>query len=161
LTAAEPDVREEGLAAIVAEGGDAEPLARLQLAAVQATEGRNEEAIATLESVATNASPALADLARLKIVTLGAGITPEAERRAILDGLSVEGHPYRNLALEQRALIAIEAGDTAAALEDLEALAGAANISQAGRDRALQLITALGGDLPEAAPDHTAMPTDG
>lgn len=161
LTAEEPEMREDGLTALVEEGGEAEPLARLQLAALLATEGRREDAIAALEDVATTASPVYADLARLKIVVLGAGITPEAERMSILDGLSVEGHPYRNLALEQRAILALEQGDRAAALEDLIALAGADAISQAGRDRALQMITALGGELPDAEPQPTLTPSDG
>ena len=45
-----------------------------------------------------------------------------SERQATLEGLAAPGAPFRPLALEQRALMHLEAGDRPAAIADLQAL---------------------------------------
>ncbi len=163
LTEEDAAAREAGLQALVAEGGQAEVLARLQLAAVQATEGKTADAATTLESVATNTdTPQIfADLARLKIVMLGAGEMPAEERSTILEQLTVVGHPFRDLALEQKALMAVEAGEMEAALEIFQGLAVSETVSAAAQDRAVRMITALGGEIPLPGTDELPTATDG
>jgi hypothetical protein len=70
---------------------------------------------------------------------------PAAERRAALDPIAAPGRPYRPLALEQLALLDIEAGNTEAAITALQALAEAQEATPTLRARVEQLITALGG----------------
>jgi hypothetical protein len=90
------------------------------------------------------------DLARLRLVTLAGPDMPAAERRSTLDALAIPGAPYRPLALEQLALLSVEAGDTPAALTQLRALLQEPDLTPGLRQRATQLIVALGGQ-PDAS----------
>lgn len=152
LTTDDAAARTAALETLLPDAGAAAPLVRLQLAALQARDDP-AAAIAALESVVTDRATdtAVADVARLKIVMLGAGETAISERRAILDRLMVEGHPLRTLALEQLALIEIESGDTDAALATLAMLVAAPDASAAARERAADLTVALGGRIPASA----------
>ena len=64
---------------------------------------------------------------------------------------------FRPLALEQRALMHLDAGDKAAAIADLQAVLDEPTASEALRGRARQMIIAAGGTLPAPA----ATPVDG
>jgi hypothetical protein len=109
-------------------------------------------AAAALRSVAEDAGqpPLYRDLAALKLVMLTAADVAPAERIAALQPLAAPGAPYRTLAEEQIALAQIEAGETEAALSRLRALLEDAGASQGLRQRASQLIVALGGDTDPA-----------
>jgi hypothetical protein len=72
------------------------------------------------------------------------------QRMAALDALANPGAPFRAVALEQRAVALLEAGDTEAALDQLSSLLQEPGVSDAMRNRTRQLIVALGGDVPDA-----------
>jgi hypothetical protein len=76
---------------------------------------------------------------------------PIAERRAALDGIATPGRPYRVLAAEQLAYLLIEDGKTDDAIAALTTLMQDQEASGALRARLGQVVTALGGTLPEAA----------
>ena len=135
----------EAVAAVPAEGATAGVVALLAAAA------EPEGAAARLEAVA--ADPELParyrDLAVLKSVLLGSD-APVEERRARLESIAGPGAPYRLLAAEQLALLSVEAGDADAALTQLRALLEDAEATEPLRERARQLIVALGGPLDAA-----------
>lgn len=90
------------------------------------------------------------ELAALKSVLLqGDDLSPE-EKIQQLQPLSVPGAPFRLLALEQIALAQAGRGDNAEAIETLREVLFDANVSQGLRQRASQLIVALGGTLDAA-----------
>jgi hypothetical protein len=91
-------------------------------------------------------------LAALERVMLLGSDLDAGQRRAALEALAQEGAPFRPLALEQRALMWLDAGDTEAALADLEAVLAAPQATEGLRARARQLIIAAGGAL---APENT------
>ncbi len=104
-------------------------------------------ALAALQSAAQD--PALPDsyrqLAALKhVIAAGAELTIDA-RRAILEPLSQAGQPFRPLALEQLALLHLEAGERTEALAVLTDLQSQADVTDALRRRIAQLTVALGG----------------
>lgn len=105
-------------------------------------------AIARLTALAQDAAAPVVyrHLAALKAVWLMGAETDAAERRALLEPLAAPGQPFAPLAQEQLALIAVETGDTEAALEQLRALIGSTEASAGLRQRAAQLMVALGED---------------
>ena len=72
------------------------------------------------------------------------------ERRIGFEALATAGNPLRLLAEEQLALIAVETGDTEAALTQLQAILADSEVTAGLRRRASQLIVALGGSLDAA-----------
>jgi hypothetical protein len=121
------------------------------LALIQAAEsaGTPDAAAEALSSVANDPeTPDLyRDLARLRLVMMGDAAAPVSERRALLDGMILGAGPFRLLALEQRALLEVEAGETETAIATLQEVIRAAGASRAQQQRAAQLIVALGGDV--------------
>lgn len=109
-------------------------------------------ALAALDKVAadTSLSPLYRDLAILRRVIVAGAESPVADRRAALDSIAVAGRPYRVLAQEQLALLAIEEGQPDVAIALLTALVSDQEATQGLRARAGQLIVALGGTLPTA-----------
>ncbi len=138
----------EAVAAVAAEGAAAGVVALLAAAVPEADP---EGARARLEAVAADPEmPArYRDLAVLKAVLL-APEAPIEERRARLQAIAAPGAPYRVLAEEQLALIAVEAGETDDALARLRALLEDAEATDGLRARARQLVVALGGSLDAA-----------
>jgi hypothetical protein len=153
MAEADPALRAEKLAALAAGGAAPAPLARLSEAAALLEKGDGGAAAALLAALAADPAtpPLIADLARVKSVLAAGSEMPEGERLAILEPMSVAGHPFRLIALEQRALIRLESGDREGALADLTTVAEAAEAGPSARARASQLIIALGGELPQAA----------
>lgn len=121
------------------------------LALISAAEsaGAPDQAAEILLSVANDetAPDMYRDLARLRLVMLDDAALPRAERRALLDGMILGAGPFRLLALEQRALLDVAAGETETAIASLQEVIRAAGTSRAQLQRVAQLIVALGGDV--------------
>ncbi|KGB82909.1 hypothetical protein JT55_04525 [Rhodovulum sp. NI22] len=136
----------------VAVTGDAAALVALLAAGEQIDAGETEAGVARLQALAdaTDLPLLYRQLATLKLI-LAQGTTVAAdERRAALEPLSAPGQPFRPLALEQLALIEAETGAADAALELLREVLNDAQASPGLRQRASQLIVALGGSLGDA-----------
>lgn len=135
------------------EGADlAAPVVAMLLSAEAQASDDLAGAAAALKAIADDATqPALyRDLAALKHIILTASATAPAERIAALQPLTAPGGPFRILAEEQIALAEAESGDTEAALTRLRALMQDTEASRGLRQRATQLIVALGGDADPA-----------
>lgn len=107
--------------------------------------------LAALDAVAADAAlPAsYRDLAVLRRVIVAGSDMAVDDRRAALDPISAAGRPFRPLALEQLALLSVEAGDTGAAITALEAIRQDQQSTAGLRRRAEQMIVALGGTPAE------------
>ena len=145
-----PEERREALAAVPADG---EQSAILNL--ILASDPAEDKAatLAALEKVANDAtlSPAYRDLASLRRVLVAGADLPLADRRATLEGIATPGRPYRVLAAEQLAYLLIEEGKPDDAITAMTSLMQDQEASGAIRARLGQVVTALGGTLPEAA----------
>ncbi|PTE22007.1 hypothetical protein C5F48_09405 [Cereibacter changlensis JA139] len=139
------EARHAALTAVEAEG-DRSAVLDLLLASDPAT--NRAGALAALEHAASDASlPAsYRDLAVLRRVILAGADLPLADRRALLDGIAAAGRPFRPLALEQMAYLSVEAGETEAAITQLRALTADQEAPAGLRQRAQQMIVALGGE---------------
>jgi len=115
-----------------------------------------EEALAAGDTAgARTALKALADdpaapdlyrqLAQLKWVILMGPDLPPADRDLLLATLATPGAPFRPLAVEQQALELVAAGKTDEAVALLSQLVQEDGVTQALRQRATQMIEALGG----------------
>lgn len=129
---------------------DAAPgaLGDLLAAGEESTAEDRGPAIARLTALAEDAAAPVAyrHLAALKAVWLmGADTDPET-RRGLLQPLAAPGQPFAPLAQEQLALIAVETGDTEAAIAQLRDLIASTEASLGLRQRAAQLMVALGED---------------
>ena len=145
-----PEERRAALSAISADG--------MQTAVIQlilASDPAEDRAatLAALDKVAGDVSlpPAYRDLAVLRKVLVGGADMPLADRRAALDPIAVPGRPYRTLALEQLAYLLAEEGKTDEAIAAMSSLMQDQETSGALRARLGQMITALGGQLPEGS----------
>ena len=109
--------------------------------------------LAALEKVANDSSltPAYRDLAVLRRVLVAGSDLAVADRRSALQGIATPGAPYRVLAEEQLGYLLIEEGKTDEAIAALIALTQDQEASASLRARLGQVVTALGGTLPEAA----------
>ncbi len=130
--------------------GPAAVIARLRLAAATAVAGDAQAAAALYREVADEPGlgAAYADLARLQAVRVGVAAMDPAQAIAELDPLTVEGAPYRVLALELRAMVRLNAGDVEAAHADLTAIIGDPLATRESSQRALALLVSSGGELP-------------
>ena len=156
LEVPDPDLRRTQLQTL-AEGqtgsgrGAAERVAilNLLLAADAIERGDVSAALPALQQVGEDQGvPAsYRQLAQLKRVILGAELLPRDERQAALTGLAAPGQPFRPLALEQLALLQLEAGDRDAARAQLRSLLNEPDLSADLRRRVTQLIVVLGGEV--------------
>lgn len=89
-------------------------------------------------------------LAALKRVIAGQGVLPLDERQSVIAGLAQPGQPFRPLALEQNALLALEAGNEADAITILQDLLQQSDVSEALRQRVTQLLIGLGAETGAA-----------
>jgi hypothetical protein len=133
--------------------GPATMIARLRLAAAMAETGEIDAAAALYREVADEAGADLAygDLARLQAVRISAASMDAAQAVAELEPLTVEGAPYRVLALELRAVVRLNAGDTDAAHADLNAILADPAATRASVERALALLLSSGGEVQAAS----------
>ncbi|MGL4319719.1 MAG: hypothetical protein ACRCS3_02560, partial [Paracoccaceae bacterium] len=97
----------------------------------------------------TTLSPLYRELAILRRVIVAGADSPIADRRAALESIASPGQPYRVLAQEQLAMLAVEEGQIDTAITLLTALISDQEASAGLRERAAQMIVALGGTLPE------------
>lgn len=93
-----------------------------------------------------NTPPIYADLARVKLLLLPKNPLMTDERLQIADKLVVPGGAFRLTGLELRGLIEIDRNENDKAIADFRTLLSDAQSTQGQRQRAQQLIVALGGD---------------
>ena len=135
-------------------------VARLRGAALHASTGDLPGALALWNKLSadTAADPLLRDLASLLWVQhqVDAGDPAAVEGR--LQPLIASGNPWRPLALENQALLALRTGRTDAARETLRRLAADAAAPDGVRGRANGLLARLGETPPAPAPDPALPP---
>ena len=121
-------------------------LARLRQAALAARQGDLEGAALAYGTVASDASvpEELRDLARIRSVGARIETADPADLRPTLDALAVAGGPWRPMAMELKAILAIKAGDAAAAREIFAELSDSADTPRGMRARAAEVLKALG-----------------
>ncbi len=142
--------RATALAAIVPEAGEAAVIVQLQQAGELVAAGDKSGALAVLDAIAANSPLSeYRDQATLKALILRGKDMDQAARATALEALAVAGEPFRPLAQEQLAVIAIEAGDPVKAISLLSELFLDSQATAALRSRASQMIIALGGEVPE------------
>jgi hypothetical protein len=150
LEADEPAARVSALNAL--SGQDITQGAKAVVALMQAAEqGADDDpagAQAALESIATDGSlPEIyRQIASFKAASRSGGTLSAEDRRIRLEALSAPGMALRLLATEQLALLDIDAGDIDVALEKLQAMVVDAEVTAGLRQRASQLIIALGAE---------------
>lgn len=144
-----PEERRNALAAVPS---DADQTAILGLITGSDPEEDKAATLAALDKVAndTALAPVYRDLAVLRRVLVAGADTPVADRRTALQALAAPGRPYRVLAEEQLAYLLIEEGKTDDAITALTALLQDQDASGSLRARLGQVVTALGGTVPEA-----------
>ncbi|WP_146346977.1 hypothetical protein [Falsiphaeobacter marinintestinus] len=122
-------------------------------ASALANSDQTDQAVTKLEAIATNGDlPRIyRDIATFKALTLQSDSLPAADRRLQFEALAQPGAPLRLLSEEQLALIDVAEGATEAALDRLQSIILDAETDTTLRQRASQLIVALGG-TPETLP---------
>ncbi len=151
-----PEERREALAAVSADG---EQGALLQLILASDPDEDRAATLAALDRVAadTSLSPAYRDLAVLRRVLVAGAEVPLADRRTALQGIAIAGRPYRALAEELLAYLLVEEGNTDEAITAMTTLMQDQEASGALRARLGQMVTALGGTLPQSTmPDSSS-----
>jgi hypothetical protein len=148
LDAPSPEERRAALEAVPAT--DEQVALRNLLVASDPAENR-EGALAALAAVAGDAAlpEVWRDLAALRRVGLLGRDMPLAERRSALEPLAQPGRPYRPLAAEQLAYLLAEEGRTDEAVAALLPLTADQEAPGGLRNRAAQMIVALGGEPPQ------------
>ncbi|GAA6197831.1 hypothetical protein NBRC116598_32760 [Pseudophaeobacter arcticus] len=128
--------------------GGAAVLAMLQAGAL-ADAGKQDEAVARLQAVALDAELPLIyrHIASFKALGMQQDSLSIAERRLQFEALAQPGAPLALLATEQMALLDIEAGDPDAAIDRLKAIIQDAGVTADLKERATQVMVALGGEL--------------
>jgi hypothetical protein len=143
---ADPAARAEKLATVAGADPSAAVVAELARAGSLLDAGDRTGAGEVLGALAAGDTPepyrGLAALQR--VMVLGTEMD-RSERLATLDPLTTIGAPFRSLALEQRALVHIEAGETDAAVADLEAALATPGAPEGLSGRVRQLLAAVGG----------------
>jgi len=157
LDATDATARAAALTGIEPPAPQAGAVLSLLTASEQVLAGDLAGAIANLDAVALNAEiPQMyRQIAQFKALTLQADTLDAATRKQGFEALSGAGGALRLLAQEQLALIAIQEGDTATAIETYQAVLNDAQVTPDLQQRALQVIVALGGE-----PDLTGAPAD-
>lgn len=151
LEADAPADRAAALTDVTAPGAEARAVTDLLAASELASAEEGAAATKLLDDAAANGDlPEIyREIAAFKAVSRTDSGLSDDERRIRLEALAVPGKPLRLLAEEQLALLDIKAGDTEAALEKLQRILEDAEITAGLRQRATQVIVALGG-TPDA-----------
>ena len=155
LASDDATARVSGLKAISTDAGTGRSAVLGFLTAAEAeAAGDKESAVAALQAVAADASlPDLyRQLAQLKLITVAGDAMDPAERDSTLQLLATPGAPFRALAIEQQALVLLDAGKTDEAAAMLTALTEDADATPALVSRVGQILMVLGKPVPEATP---------
>ena len=148
VSASDTESRVAALNDLKTDSAEAQIVSDMLLAAHQVELGEGAHAAATLEGISTSAldMPEIyRQIAAFKGVLAQGQDTPVEERRLALETLAAPGAPLSLLAREQLALISLEEGDAEGALSQLQELIQDAEVTAGLRNRATQLIVALGG----------------
>lgn len=149
----DPAARVAALQEIAAPTSGGKAVIGFMAAAGKAQMGEHDAAVARLSQIATDGElpDIYRQIATFKLLTLQAETLPAADRRLQFEALAQPGNALRLLAEEQLALIDAAGGDGEAAVTRLQAILDDAEATGPLRERATQLIVALGGALDEAA----------
>ena len=142
--------RADALGALAADGETASALLKIGQASLLSDAGDTDGAVALFQTVADDTSNDLIyrQLATLKSVILQGNTMDIQERLISLETLSGAGAPFRHVALEQKGIALLSAGDKPAALETFTNLLQEQGVSSGLQRRVAQMIVALGGELP-------------
>lgn len=155
LSALNAETASERSAALLALNSEDPEQANAVLALLGATEsvaaGNADEAISALKALSSNAdvAPAYRRLASFKALLLESKDGEVADLRLGFGALSVPGSPYRLLAEEQLAMLDLREGDISAARVRVEAILNDAEVTDGLRNRATQILVAIGADPQE------------
>ncbi|TDL78138.1 hypothetical protein E2L08_12630 [Palleronia sediminis] len=151
LEADNPEDRRAALDGIEATGGQRALVAMLAADTLATPEAR-AAARADLAAIADDAAvpQVWRELAMLKTAMLMQGDAAPQEVIDLLEPLTIPGAPFRLLAMEQQAIAHVAAGDTDAALAQLQRIAGDDAATRDLQGRVRQLIVSLGGTLETA-----------
>ncbi len=146
LDANDPGARRAALEKVAATG---EQTAVLNLLIASDPSENRDATLAALDKAAADASlPQIyRDLATLRRVIVAGADMPAAERKAALDAIAPPGRAFRTLALEQMAYLMVEAGESEDAIAAFRALTEDQEAPDGLRERASQMIMALGGTV--------------
>ncbi|MFV1756533.1 hypothetical protein [Phaeobacter sp. JH18-37] len=148
--------RANALDAITAETAGGDTVLKLLQAGALADASERAAAVERLNAVASNGEMPVIyrHIATFKALGLQQDSLPIADRRIQFEALAQPGAPLALLAQEQLALIDIEDGNAEAAITRLRDIIASAAVTSDLKDRASQVIVALGGALePAAAPE--------
>ncbi|UWQ81209.1 hypothetical protein K3725_09520 [Leisingera sp. S132] len=146
----------EALNSVAAESAGGAAILNMLEAGALAEAGKTAEAVAQLEAVAVDGGLPLIyrHVASFKALALQAGSLSAADRRVQYEALAQPGAPLALLASEQLALLDVEEGNTEAAISRLREIVADATVTADLKDRASQVIVALGGSVNgNAAPE--------
>ena len=143
----------DALAAVPADSTGGAAILNMLEAAALADAGKTAEAVAQLEAVAVNGELPLIyrHIASFKALALQSETLSVADRRLQYEALAQPGSPLALLASEQLALLDVEEGNSEAAISRLQEIAADAAVSTDLKERATQVIVALGGTVGDAA----------
>ena len=144
----DPASRVSQLETITAPNASADAMIAMLQAAELASENDGARAAAKLEAAAlrVDLDQMYRDILSFKRLTVAESGIDAGERRMGLEQLATPGNPLRLLAEEQLALMELTAGDSAAAVNRLSMILEDAELTQGLRQRAGQLMIALGQD---------------
>lgn len=147
LEANESDARVTGLRAIEPATPGGRVTTAFMMVAEMIDAGQTAEAIGVLDGIAADGAvdPIYRQLAGFKALLLNSDGLSVDERRLGFEGFAQTSAMLRLQAEEQLALIEIETGQTDAAISRLQQLQSDAEVTAGLRQRASQLIVALGG----------------
>ena len=144
----EPSARVAQLDTITAPNASAGAMIAMLQAAELASDKDGAGAAAKLEAAAVTADldQMYRDILNFKRLTVAESGIDAGERRMGFEQLATPGNPLRLLAEEQLALLDLAAGDNAAAVNRLSMILEDAELTQGLRQRAGQLMIAMGQD---------------
>ncbi len=144
------DAQVAALDALSTSSSDTSAIMVFQKAAILVGDGQNDAAFAALMAISKdeNTSHVYREMALLKALIIGGSTMDQVERMASLNELAVAGGAFRQVAMEQIAVALLDAGDTSGALAQLNQLLVEPGITAELRQRALQLLVSLGGEIP-------------
>ena len=144
----EPSARVAQLDTITAPTASAGAMIAMLQAAELASDKDGEGAAAKLEAAAVSGDldQMYRDILNFKRLTVAESGIDAGERRMGFEQLATPGNPLRLLAEEQLALLDLAAGDSAEAVNRLSMILEDAELTQGLRQRAGQLMIALGQD---------------